>query len=294
LDNIKNQNLLSELSQDNSKKLSFSSIRQRELTDTIKAITQAAIEAQVQQINNLHKKLSEIGERLTQAEREKSTLEAEYKSLKIRIVELENSVWGLPNDELLSRVNTESNELSKKRSNLIERQAAVIRQISALTESFKTKDSELQALTFEMDRKRSEHAYVTVLGYINENAISASELRQHCEMKKNELDTEILKYQVAAESLIGHCNTLQQQMITDGTWIDFVQLTQKKEALEVSIARYQSAINAFYESLSSVISVRSDDTLEKVKELILATIEEGKRQAEDLSKLSNSIKLLWI
>ena len=292
LNNIKGQNLLSELSKDNSKKLSLSSMRQKELTDTIQAITQAAIETQVQQVNSLHKKLNEAGERLTQAEREKSTLEAEYKSLESRIVELENSVWGLPNDELVSRVNTESNELSIKRANLIERQAAVTEQITVFTESVKTKDSELQALTFEVDRKRSEHAYVTVLGYLNENAISASELTKHCEVKKNELDTEMLKYKVAGESLIGQCNALQQQMMADGTWIDFVQLKLQKEALEVSIARSQSAINAFYESLSSIISVSSDDTLEKVKELIIATIEEGKHQAEELSKLSNSIKLL--
>ncbi|MGY5798312.1 AAA family ATPase [Rheinheimera faecalis] len=292
LDSIKGQDLLSELSQENSKKLSLSSIRQRELKDKIQAITQAAIEAQVQQVNSLHKKLNEVGDRLRQVERDKSASEAECKSLESRIVELENSVWGLPNDELLSRVNTESNELSIKRANLIERQAAVTEQISVFTESVKTKDSELQALTFEVDRKRSHHAYIAVLGYLNENAISVSELRQHCEMKKNELDTELLRYQVAAKSLTEQCNALQQQMMADGAWIDFVQLKLQKEDLEVSIARSQSAINAFYESLSGIIIARSDDTLEKVKELIIATIEEGKRQAEDLRKLSNSIKLL--
>ncbi|HHR6441023.1 TPA: AAA family ATPase [Providencia alcalifaciens] len=292
LDNIKGQNLLSELSQENSKKLSLLSIRQRELTDTIQTITQAAIEAQMQQVNSLHKKLNEAGERLTQAEREKFTLEAEYKSLENRIVELENSVWGLPNDELLSRVNSESNELSIKRANLIEQQAAITKQISVFTESVKARDSELQSLTFEMDRKRSEHAYVTVLEYLNENAISASELKQHCEMKKNELDTEVLKYQLAAETLTGQCSVLQQQMMDDGTWIDFVQLKLQKEDLEVSIVRSQSAINAFYESLSSIIIVNSDDALENVKKIIIATIEESKRQAKDLSKLSDSIKLL--
>lgn len=292
LDSIKGQDLLSELSQENSKKLSLSSIRQRELKDKIQAITQAAIEAQVQQVNSLHKKLNEVGDRLRQVERDKSASEAECKSLESRIVELENSVWGLPNDELLSRVNTESNELSIKRANLIERQAAVTEQISVFTESVKTKDSELQALTFEVDRKRSEHAYITVLGYLNENAISVSELRQHCEMKKNELDTELLQYKVAAKSLTEQCNALQQQMMADGTWIDFVQLKLQKEDLEVSIARSQSAINAFYESLSGIIIARSDDKLEKVKELIIATIEEGKNHAEALGKLSNSINLL--
>lgn len=292
LNNIKSQNLLSELSQDNSQKLALSSIRQRELTDTIQAITQAAIEAQVQQINSLHKRINEAGERLTKVEIEKSTLEAEYKSLESKIVALENSVWGLPHRELLSRVNKESNELSIKRKNLITRQAAVSENITALTELVRTKDAELQTLTFEMDRKANEHAYVTVLGYLNENAISASELKQHCEMKKNELDTKILKYQDAAKSLIGQCDALQQQMVADGTWIDFVQLKLQKEALEVSVVRSKSAINAFYVSLSSVISVRSDDTLAKVKELIIETTEEVKREAEDLSKLSNSINLL--
>lgn len=292
LDKVKSQNLLSELSKENSQKLSLSSIRQKELRNTIQAITQQAVEAQVQQLSSLSKARNKVSERLTHAEREKSTLEAEYKTLENRVVELEKSVWGLSHDELVSRVEAEFKELSIKRSSLIERQTTVSAQIALFTESVKTKDSELQTLISEMERKRSEHAYVTVLAYLNENATAASDLKKLCEVRRNELDTEVIKYRVAGESLTDQYNVLQQEMMADGTWIDFAQLKLQKEALEVSLARSQSAVNAFYDSLSNIIIAGSKDTLEKVKTLITTAVEDYQLRAQELDKLSNGIKLL--
>lgn len=292
LDKVKSQNLLSELSLENSKKLSSFSIRQKELRDTIQAITQHAVEAQVQQLNSLRKKLNEVGERHTQAGREKSTLEAEYKTLENRIVELEKTVWGLSNEELVSRAEAELSQLAIKRGNLHAGQAEFAAQIQSVAESIKAKDFELHTLISEIASKSSEHAYVTVLAYLNENAITASDLKKHCEVKKNELDTEVLKYRVAGESLTGQGNVLQQEMIADGTWVDFAQLKLQKEDLEVSLARSQAAVNAFYESLSNIIIVHPEDTLETVKALITATVEDCRLRAQELDKLLNSIKLL--
>lgn len=292
LDKVRGQNLLSKLSQENSKKLSLSSIRQKEISNTIQTITELAIEAQAQQLSSLHKKINEAGERQTQAGREKSTLEAEYKTLENRIVELEGSVWGLSNEELVSRVDAELSQLSTMRMNLIARGAEISAQIQLISDSLKSKESELHKLISEAERIRSEHAYVTVFKYLRENAITSSDLKQHCEVKKTALDMEVLKYKAAGESLAGQCSVLQQEMMGDGTWVNFAQLKLQKEDLEVSLARSQSVINAFYESLSNIIIFHPEDTLEKINSLIIATIEDYQLRNQKLIKLLNSIKLL--
>lgn len=292
VDKVKSQNLLSELSQANSQKLSLSSMRQKELRDTIQAITQLAVEAQVQQLNSLSQKLNDVSERLTHTGREKSTLEAEYKTLEDRIVVLEKSVWGLSNDELLSRVEAEHSQLSLKCLNLRSQQADIAAQIEKITESIKSKDFELHTLISEKESISSEHVYVTVKTYLYDNAINSSELKKHCEVKKNELDAEMLKFRHAGESLTGQCNVLQQEMMTDGTWVNFAQLKLQKETLEVSLTRSQTAVNAFYESLSNIIIVHPEDTLETVKALITAAVEDCRLRAQELEKLLNSIKLL--
>lgn len=292
LDKVKSQNLMSELSLENSRKLSLSFMRQKELRQTIQMITQQAVEAQVQQLDILHKKLTEVSERHAQAVLDKSALEAEYNTLEVGITELEKLVWGLSNDELVSRVETELSQLATKRLNLLSRQAELSNQVQSVTTWIKSKDSELYALISESERKSSEHVYVTVKTYLNDNAIAASDLKKHCKTKKIEFDAEILKYKDACESLASQCNLLKQEMMADGTWMDFVNLKLQKDDLEVSFTRSQTAVNAFYESLSNIIIVQPEDTFETVKGLITEAIEDCRLQTQELNKLLNSIKLL--
>lgn len=292
IDKIKSQNLLSELSLENSRKLSLSLVCQKELRDEIQEITQQAVEAQVQQLNILRKKLTEVSERHTQAMFEKSTLEAKCKTLEVGIIELEKSVWGLSNDELVLRVEAELSQLATKRLNLLARQAELSTQIQSVTEWNRSKDSELNSLIAERERKSSEYVYVTVTTYLIENAITTSDLKKHCSVKKNELDAEVLKYKVASESLASQCNLLQQEMMADGTWVDFTNLKLQKDDLEVSLARSQTVVNAFYESLSNIIIVHPEDTLEKVKGVITMAVEDCRLRVLELDKLLNSIKLL--
>lgn len=292
LDKVTSQNLMSELSLENSKKLSLSFMRQKELRAAIQVITQQAVEAQVQQLGILHKKLTEVSERHVQAVFEKSTLEAECNTLEVGITELEKLVWGLSNDELVSRVEVELSQLATKRINLLERQAELSNQVQSVTTWIKSKDSELYALISESERKSSEHFYVTVKTYLNENAISASDLKKHCEAKKNELEAEVLKYKDASESLASQCNLLQQEMMADGTWVDFANLKLQKDNLEVIFTRSQTAVNGFYDSLSDIIIVQPEDTVEKVKGVITGAIEDCRLRTQELNKLLNSIKLL--
>ncbi len=292
LDKIKGRNLLSELSEENSKKILFFSTRQKEILKSIQDITQCAIDSKAQLIINLNKELSETDERLTLAGREIYSIEAELKTLEKRTTELENLVWALSHDELVSRIEKEIGELSIKSSKLLEGKALITPQVEMLNESLKEKDSAQQKIASELEGIFSGNIYITVYKYLNENAISSSSLKSHTEKRKLEIEAEIIKCKTTIEFLTEQCAVLQQKMLSDGMWVDFVQLKLQKESLEISVARSQSVINTFYESLSNLIIIRPEYSLEKVKELIAAKVQDCHLRTKEFDRLSNNINLL--
>lgn len=292
LDKIKGRNLLSELSEENSKQLLFFSTRQKEILQSIQDITQCAIDSKAQLIINLNKELSETDERLTLAGREIYSIEAELKTLEKRTTELESLVWALSHDELVSRIEKEIGELSIKNSKLLEGKALITPQVEMLNESLKEKDSAQQKIASELEGIFSGNIYITVYKYLNENAISSSSLKSHTENRKLEIEAEIIKCKTTIEFLTEQCAILQQKMLSDGMWVDFVQLKLQKESLEISVARSQSVINTFYESLSNIIIIRPEYSLEKVKELIAAKVQDCHLRTKEFDRLSNNINLL--
>ncbi|HFU9750026.1 TPA: AAA family ATPase [Escherichia coli] len=292
LDKIKGRNLLSELSEENSKQLLFFSTRQKEILQSIQDITQCAIDSKAQLIINLNKELSETDERLTLAGRDIYSIEAELKTLEKRTTELESLVWALSHDELVSRIEKEIGELSIKSSKLLEGKALITPQVEMLNESLKEKDSAQQKIASELEGIFSGNIYITVYKYLNENAISSSSLKSHTEKRKLEIEAEIIKCKTTIEFLTEQCAVLQQKMLSDGMWVDFVQLKLQKESLEISVARSQSVINTFYESLSNLIIIRPEYSLEKVKELIAAKVQDCHLRTREFDRLSNNINLL--
>ncbi|EMI4386719.1 AAA family ATPase [Escherichia coli] len=292
LDKIKGRNLLSELSEENSKQLLFFSTRQKEILQSIQDITQCAIDSKAQLIINLNKELSETDERLTLAGRDIYSIEAELKTLEKRTTELESLVWALSHDELVSRIEKEIGELSIKSSKLLEGKALITPQVEMLNESLKEKDSAQQKIASELEGVFSGNIYITVYKYLNENAISSSSLKSHTEKRKLEIEAEIIKCKTTIEFLTEQCAVLQQKMLSDGMWVDFVQLKLQKESLEISVARSQSVINTFYESLSNLIIIRPEYSLEKVKELIAAKVQDCHLRTKEFDRLSNNINLL--
>lgn len=289
---VKGQNLLSELSQENFKQISLASTRQNELRDEIQRITKQAVESQTLQLSELRSKLHEIEVKLATAEREESSFILEQENLENRNSELEKLVWGLSNQELITRVEAELNQLSMKRPNLTQQIEKLVTQIQSANESLKKKLVELAALESEMENKSSSHAYVTVLAYLNENAIATQEINKHCEKRKNDLEADIKGYKTSCESLARQRHELQKEMQTDGTWVDFSQLKEEKKTLELALTNTQSVINAFYKRLSNITSIHSVDTLEQAKVLITAKVNECQVRAHELEKLLNGVKLL--
>ncbi|MFT6030347.1 MAG: exonuclease SbcC [Oleiphilaceae bacterium] len=292
IDKVKSQSLESELSRENSNKIIESTLRQKELNDEIQGITRQALEAQGHKLFSLRNELSEVNIKLTKAEQEKAAFEYELKKLENRNSELTQSVWGLSKQELLTRTEAELSQLFEKRLSLINQQKDLAAKIQETTESLKSKSVKQSQLESEMTSKSSDHVYVLVLAYLNENSIAVQDIKSHFGEKQSELESTVQDYIASCKSLVGQCHGLQHKMIADRTWVDVSHLNKEKETLEVALANYQAAVNGFYGSISNLISIRSEEPIEQVQALITTKAEECRVNTKALEKMLNGIKLL--
>lgn len=247
---------------------------------------------QAHKLSNLRNQLNEVKENLAKAEQEKAVFEDELKKLENRSFELEHSVWGLSKKELLTRAEAELSQLSEERLSLIKQQKILATKIQETTESLKSKRIKLSQLESEMATKSSDHIYVSVLAYLNENSIAIQDVMSHFGEKRSKLESVVEEYIILYNSLVSQCHDLEKKMIVDGTWVDVSHLKIEKKALEVTLANSQAKVNEFYESISNIISIRFEDPLEKVQVLMETKVEEYQVIAKDLEELLSGIKLL--
>ncbi|MGE6433930.1 AAA family ATPase [Shewanella baltica] len=291
INKVKSQSLESELSRENSNKIIESTLRQKELNDEIQGITKQALEAQAYKLSILRIELSELKEKLIKAEQEKAALEGELKKLQDRNTELTQSVWGLSKQELLTRTESELNQLSEKRLNLIKQQKDLAAKIQDKTELIKSKNIKQSQLESEVTTKSSDHVYVSMLAYLNENSVAVKDIKSHFREKQGELESTVEGCVASCNSLVGQCHDLQQKMIADGTWVDVSHLNKEKESLEVALANSQAAVNGFYGSISNLIGVRTE-SIEQVQSLLTTKAEECRINTKELENMQNGIKLL--
>ena len=292
IDKVKNQSLESELSRENSNKIIESSSRQKELSNEIQGITKQALEAQAYQLSILRNELNELKVKLTKAEQEKSAFEDELKKLEDRNTELTESVWGLSKQELLTKAGDELSKSSVKRLDLIKKKGELDAKKQEKTELLKSKSVKQSQLESEMTTKSSDHVYISVLAYLNENSIAVQDIKSHFGEKQSELESTVQEYIASCKSLVGQCHGLQQKMTTDGTWVDVSHLNKEKDLLEEALANSQAAVNEFYESISNIMNIHSEVPLEKIQVLITTKAEECRVNTKALEKMLNSIKLL--
>lgn len=289
---IKNQNLHSELSQENTNKINESLFLQKQLNDEIQQITQQALEAQALQLSTLRNKYNDVVSKLTKSTQEKAVFEDELRKLEFRNNELTESVWGLSKQELSTKVEVELNLLSEARVGLESQLNSLTEKINDANQSLISKRVEQSKLESEMSTKTNDHIYAYVRNYLNENAIATQDIRSHCEAKRNELEETFKGIKNSSDSLIIQCNDLQNKMMADGTWVNVSSLKSEKESLDIAVANSQSKINAYYDSLASRISISYEDSLEQVQLLITAKAEEYRGQLKDVEKVLNGVNLL--
>lgn len=292
INKVKSQSLESELSRENSNKIIECTLHQKELNDEIQGITKQALEAQSHKLFNLRNELSEVNIKLAKAEQEKAAFEYDLKTLENRNAELIQSVWGLSKQDLLIRTDAELNQLFKKRLSLINQQNNLAAKIQEITESLKLKSVTQSQLESEMRSKSSDHVYVSVLAYLNEHSIAVQDIKSHFKEKKNELESTVQECIASCKSIVVQCHELETKMKADGTWVDVSHLNKEKESLEVALANSQATVNEFYESISNLISIRSEEPIERVQALITTKAEECQVNTKALEKMLNSIKLL--
>jgi len=292
IDKVKKQNLESELSRKNSNKIIESSSRQKKLSGEIQEITQQALEAQAHKLSCLRDELNEVALRLVKAEQEKAVFENELKKLENRNFELTQSVWGLSKTEFLTSAEAELNQLFKKRLSLIKQKKDLAEQMHEIDKSLKSKSIKLSQLDSEMATKGSDHIYLSVLEYLNENSIDVQDVRSHFREKRSNLESTVEEYMTLCTSLVNQCHELQKKMIADGSWVDVSHLKKEKETLEVTLANSQATVNEYYESIFNIISIRSEESLEQVQALITAKAEEYRARTKELEELLSGIELL--
>ncbi|WP_406819524.1 AAA family ATPase [Pseudomonas sp. KnCO4] len=289
---VKSQTLLSRLSQENSDLLARSEARRKHLLKEMQSIIRVAEESHVRQLADIQVKSTELSSRLALIARERSALGVEQRALENRISVLDKSVWSLEQDELLSRSRGEIAQLSNKRLTLLKQQTELNQQIFQLNQQISQADSNLQALITEENNLKSQASYMLVANYLVNRGVNSNQLGAYCQIENNKFESQLSKAKSVSDDLAAQCNALHQKMASDGTWMNFVDLRSQKEALELQLARAQSAVSAFYESLAALIVVRVDDNLEKVKTLISSELYNRRLRAENLEKVSNDFSLL--
>lgn len=292
VESIKSQSLESNLTRDTSIKIAESLSRQAELRGEIQRITQEALEAQSNQLSMLRENLNLVKESIIKSEKVKAVFESELKILDDRSTELVNSVWGLSKQELLNKVEFEINQLSQRRQSLVEKQNDCVASIQQTTELVKLNTVKSSQLDFEISSKSKDSTYLSLLEYLNENSIAVKDAKSHFKEKIDELELTVSEYAELSRSMVNQCHELQQEMISNGTWVDVNQLKNEKEDLEKNYAKSLAAVNSFYESISNVISASSDQSLEELHSLLKIKRNESQVLAKELEELLVDIKLL--
>lgn len=289
---VRSQTLLSRLSQENADLLAQSEARRKNLLEEVKSITRIAEEAHGQHLADLRGKIKELSARLELIDRDKSDLEVEKRALEDRFNILDKIVWSLTQDELITRAHAEIAQLSVKRSGFVNRQAELSEEISQLTRRISQIDADLQALTTEAGTLKSQTSYQLVSKYLVNNGVSSAQLSEHCQSEKSKAEAQLASAKAEVNELAAQCTALQQKMVSDGTWVNFAQLRSQKEGVDLQLARAQSAINAFYESLATFVVVHLQESLDQVQALINSELQARRVRSEQLESTENSFKLL--
>ena len=289
---VKGQNLLSNLSEENSEKIAKNSIKLNELKTTIQKVTLEAIESQSMQLSAVRNNLTEVEGRLAKLELDRNDLELECKSLEQRNTQLKDSVWGLTQHELITRTTAELDQLAIKKISQSKHQVDLNQQIQIISDSLKVNNVKYSKLESEIETKCHADFYVSVMAYINENSISSQELDEHLKIQKVALEEALNGYKATSESLVNQCKVLQQEMTTDATWVDFNHLRKEKETIEKANTNSQAKVKAFYRDVSKIINISSEDSLEQVKVKINTKISDCQRLSGEFEKITNSFNLL--
>jgi exonuclease SbcC len=284
--------LLSSLSKQNAQKLEVSVRRQNELKEKIEAVTLEALAVQSQQLESLRKKINELGERFSKAEREKAELIAEKGSVEAQIKQLQASVWDLSKKDLEVRAEGEILTLSRKRDALLNLHAELSGHVDSNKLSLAEQDGKIVAINKIVEALTTTPSFQRVNDFLKGNGLSSRELTAFCELQKSEYEVLKERHRADGEQLSNECAALQKIMLAEGTWVDFSTLPPQKELIESQIAKSHSLVEAFLESVGRLIGSQNGKTLNEIKSNISQAIDELSVKHEFSGRKVNKIQLL--
>lgn len=289
---VRNTGLLSSLSRQNAEKLEASGSRQKELQGKIEAITREALDVQYRRLADLRTKLNELGSRCSTAEREKAELMAEKQTVEAQIQSLQKSVWNLTQEDFVSRAESEILMLSANREKISAQHAELNGHADLNKKSIAEQDASLNAIKVRVEALASGTSYQIVNDYIKENGLSSEGVVEQCQRRKMELEILREEHRAEVEKLVDECKVLHHEMLAEGTWVDFSKLEPQKEQVETQVAKSQSLVQAFFESISRVVDLEGEKTLSEVKDCLVLEINSLALQNQKIDKKINSVNLL--
>ncbi|MCH5514102.1 AAA family ATPase [Pseudomonas syringae] len=289
---VTSSSLLSSLSKENSEKLEVSSQRQDQLKKNIEALTRAALELQFQKLAYLRKKINDLGERYSGSKRKKAALMVEKQTIQAQIKRLQESVWGLTKEELGLRAEGEIKTLSIKRDMLLAQLAELNGHVDMNKLLIADQDSTIAAIKTRISVMVSGSGYQNVADYLKENGLSSGQLILHCSKSKADLQNIKEAHRSDGEHFSEECKKLYEVMLSDGTWFDFSMLAAQKDQVETQVARSQSLVDAFIQSLTRLIGPQNGVSLSTVKENIVKFIENFALKSDYFDDKINKINLL--
>ncbi|UVL93519.1 AAA family ATPase [Pseudomonas siliginis] len=284
--------LLSDLSKQNAENLEASVLRQSELKSKINAIVLEAVEVQSQQLEGLRKKINELGERSSKTEREIADIRAEKEGVETQIKELQAAVWGLSKPDLEYRAEAEILALSEKRNNLLDLSAELDGHLQLNKISASDQHAKIIAINSLIENLMIGASYEVVSVFLKENALSSGELAAFCDQQKEDFELLKDKYRVESEKFSSDCVALQATMLAEETWVDFSTLPPQKEMVENQIAKSQSLVEAFRDSVSRLIGPQNNKDLNQLKGNISQAIDRFADTLEVLGGKISKISLL--
>jgi exonuclease SbcC len=289
---VESVDLLSNLSRENIRKLEVSATRKFDLKRGMDAVAQEALELQMQRLSELRKNLNELGREISKTEHDTSKLSAEKQAVEGQIASQQSSVFGLAKEDLISRAEIELRALDEKRNEYLSQQKEVRQQIDAQEALLIDADSSIRAQNLQLDAMSSDPNCVKVGAYLKDHGLLSAELKAHCAQKLSDLERQRDEHKAEISKSVDESIALRDDMVRNGTWVDFATLASQKEQVGVQIATSESVVATFFDSIDRAIGLQDKKLPAEVKQNISKAIDIHILEHQGLEIKLNKMELL--
>jgi len=281
---VKDNDLVSSLVKENAQKLEESGARQKALKELMDSTVSYALELQNQRLSGLRSRLYELGTKMSKVEQEKVEVIVQLGNTEQRINTLLDNVCNLEKNDFEQRIKVDLKNLELHRNDCLEKLAQQKLKMEKSKFQLANMDSSINTLGVNIEKTLSQTNFEKVKTYITTNGVSSNLVDDHCSKGIEEYENFKKIRNEENSHIIGQCTILQNKMESQGTWIDFFSLTAQKDEVERLIANAQSLVDVFFETISQVMGLQTEKSVDAVRNQIsvaMRTLTDQYKQADD-------------